>query len=119
MSNHKAEVKIIEVPMERTATAAQIEEHFIITGDMTEAKQGIRDVQDKEWDQEKAADLIEAIFQQLEEQAASEGKSLETWGVLDRITWVVKEAYIIGFLQGFETTMEANKAGYNALFENG
>lgn len=101
--------------MEKTVTAAQVKEQFIVS-DVKDAMQKIREAQDKEWDMERAADLIVEIFKTLNRESERNGESIEGWNTFDKLTWAVKEAYIIGFLKSFEIVMQTNQMGYNALF---
>lgn len=102
--------------MKKTATAAQVKEQFIMEIGMDAALERTRDALEKEWDIEQGTRLFLDILKQLSEQAAEEGVSLDSWTPLDKMAWAVKEAYIIGFLSGFEVTMKQNEMGYNALF---
>lgn len=101
----------------KTATAEQIKANFLVTEiDKLEARREIFDAIDKTWTQERAADMCIAIMKDLEETVKAEGGSLDDWTEVDRVTWAVKQAYCLGYCQGWATTMEAQEIGFIELF---
>lgn len=61
--------------------------------------QEIKAALDEQWDIEKACDLVGNIIDALENQAKREGATIESWSMLDRMAWIAKEAFIIGFME--------------------
>lgn len=74
-------------------------EDYIMRKDQT--VQEVRATLDEQWDIEKACELMGNIIDALEKQAKREGTTIEGWSLLDRMAWITKEAFIIGFMQAF------------------
>lgn len=61
-------------------------------------------------------ELVLRIARDMDEKIKEAGAS---WGTMDRITWAVKEAFILGSLNMAETMMAVNDMGYNAIAGEG
>lgn len=99
----------------KTATEEQVRAQFCVH-DIKEALQEIREMQDKEWTQETALDMLTDIMETLKERASETGESIEDLDFVARMTWVTKEAFIGGFLKGCMICFESNEMGMQALF---
>ena len=99
-----------------TATAAQVRDNFLITGDKLEARRSIFDAVEQTMDIERSADMAIAIMKDLEETVKAEGGDFADWTPSDRVAWAVKQAYCLGYCQGWATTMEATEMGFIQLF---
>ena len=99
-----------------TATAEQVKTYFLITEDKHEARANSWETVSNVCDQEKAAEIVTAIVDDLAKQAEENGVNLDEWTFFDRITWVARQAYIMGFVQGWAITMEAEEDCFIKLF---
>ncbi len=103
------------MPIKR-ASAAQIKKHFLITEDKQEARSHILDMVDQQMDKDEASKLVESIIDDLTEQAKENNVNLKEWNMFDRVTWIARQAYTLGFVQGWAVTMEAEEQGFIHLF---
>lgn len=102
----------------KTVTEEQVRAQFCVH-DIKEALQQIKEMQEKEWTQETALDMMCEIIDALNEHARTNGESIDNWNFTDRLTWAIKEAYIGGFIRAFRIAFESNEMGICALFGEG
>lgn len=84
-------------------TLEAVKEQFC-TEDKQAALQRTMDRLESEWDTQKTAELVLKIGKRMEEEIKAAGVS---FGRVDRILWVVKEAFILGCLDMEEKMMIA------------
>lgn len=92
-------------------TLDAVKEQFCIADKMA-ALGEIKEQLENTWDIEKAADLLIKIGERMEKEVKAAGV---TWDRLERMLWVVKEAFILGHLDMATNMMMANEMGYEAL----
>lgn len=96
-------------------TLEAVREQFCIA-EKREALEKIADRLESVWDIDKAAELTLRIARDMEAKIKEAGAN---WGPADRITWAVKEAFILGSLDMAETMMTVNDMGYAAIAGEG
>lgn len=92
-----------------TATAAEVYETFVAS-DAEQALKEITATIDGQLDMEKSFELMEACVE------ASKGKIEDDTKPWERIVWLVRQAYILGFIYAASIYIETAEAGYKALF---
>ncbi len=96
---------------DKTLTPEAVKEQFC-TEDKREALEGIRENLETVWDIDKTMDLAVKLGARMEKETAAAGV---TWTPMERIAWVIKEAFILGSLDAVTNMMIANDLGYEAL----
>lgn len=97
----------------QSITLEALKEQFCVK-DREEALVKIRECLDEELDIEWAADLIISIGAKMEEALKAEATDFTPF---ERMTWIVKEAFILGCLDMAAKMMAVNDMGYKALAE--
>lgn len=92
-----------------TATAAEVYGTFVAPN-VEQALKEITAIIDTQLDMEKSLDVLDACIE------ASKGKIDDNAKPWERITWLVRQAYIFGFNYATSLHYEAAEAGYKALF---
>lgn len=92
-----------------TATAAEVYGTFVAQ-DAEQALKEITAIIDSQLDEEKSWEVMEACIE------VNKGKIDDNAKPLERIMWLVRQAYIFGFNCASSLHYEAAEAGYKALF---
>ena len=95
-----------------TATAAEVYKTFVAP-DAEQALEEITAIIADQLDMEMSFEIMETCAEAIKGKVADNAKPWE------RIMWLVRHAYILGFYYASSLHYEAAEAGYNALFHEG
>lgn len=98
-----------------TVTLEAVKEQFVIE-DKAEAMSKMKALLESTWDMEKTAELTVRIQKKAEDEGKAEW---DGWNTIEKVLWVVKEAFILGGMDMAEKLMAVNDMGYNALTGEG
>ena len=104
----------IEAKM-KIVTKKQVMEQFC-ADDLTTLLQHVREAEDSTWTPNDACEMILDIMDSLKQRCKETGENIDAWSPMDRIAWIVKEAFIAGMLHGCEIWVKYNQMGVEDLF---
>ena len=96
-----------------TFTKEELQKLFCVP-DTKQALQGVRNQQDKLWNIDNTVELVDIIGKRMMQAIKEHG---EEWDTISRTLWIVKEAYIYGFLQATEIALQAAQMVVDDLFD--
>lgn len=97
--------------MKKAFTIEQIKERFLVKYSI-EDKRDIADRIRNNMEQRDAAEMLTAIIEATEahgKQYPSEAAAMEEWTPIDRLLWNIKEAFVLGVIDGLEKAALANE----------
>lgn len=92
-------------------TLEAVKEQFC-TEDKQAVLDDIREQLNDFWDMDNTMELMSTIGEEMEKQIEAEGL---TWVPLERILWIVKEAFICGSMDMASKMLDVNDMGYENL----
>lgn len=96
----------------RTATAQEVRDTFLVE-DIEQAVAEIAQTMGELLDYKTSEELLANCCASLPEE---QRQGLSRY---DRLCWIARQAFLVGYLQATETLLETAKMGYTALFSGG
>jgi len=92
-------------------TAEEVRKNFVIE-DVEEATKTLVETVSESLDYDASVELLEAAISTVSQEEA------DASSMLDKLAWIARECYLMGFINAFQVSAEAAKQGWESLFQS-